>query len=649
MPFQRQPTRRGRRLAAGFLACALFAVTAPAASALVVHNRSGHFFGVGLHRGISDGAIPGSVAAQQGAARPRDNGQLSYHGGPVLQSSAAYLIFWIPSGERISATSQSLMQRYFTDVAAGNENDDVYGVTRQYTDATGFAGDRQSFDAGAQTVIDTQPYPSSGASNCPGSTYPTCLTDAQLQQELMRLIAAQNLPTDGPAGASELPQDAPIYFIVLPGDVDVCASGLGCASNTFCAYHSSTTDGSNTLLYAAMPMLPAENNPKACQADGNTAVQTPNGDRADVVIGDLSHEDNETISDPLGTSWYDTSSGNEEADNCAITGSFSPGQDTNQDAFKPTLGGSAGAGTLYDQLINGDQYYTQSEWSNGDPGCEMQPSAGTINASFSAPSGPNPAGSSLTFDPSASTSTYAISSATWDFGDGSATAFDRGGPTSVSHTYAAGGTYTVTLTLVDIHGNLQTATRQVTVENSLASAAGSGLPPVAGFVVTTRHPAVGVPVRFDGSSSSARVGSIASYSWRFGDGSTAHGARVAHTYARAGRYRVSLTILSSSGLNATVNHAIVVVRGGRIKKISILRERGSALLKIVLTGAGRLSVGSRRFVIARAKTIKVWVTPTAAQRSQLELTNHLQFLVLVAFRPNIGLPTKRRVSITLPG
>jgi PKD repeat protein len=110
-------------------------------------------------------------------------------------------------------------------------------------------------------------------------------------------------------------------------------------------------------------------------------------------------------------------------------------------------------GTLYDQLINGDQYYTQSEWSNGDltssgSGCQMQPAAGTVAPSFNV-SGTSEAGSSLSFDPSAS-STYAISSETWDFGDGSTPTFHAGGLTSVVHTHTAPGIYTVRLTLVDI-------------------------------------------------------------------------------------------------------------------------------------------------------------------------------------------------------
>ncbi len=75
---------------------------AQAASALVVHNRHGHFFGIALHRGARANAVPGSVASTKSANAlaaadsSRSGGTLNYHSGPVLHSSSAYLIFWDP-------------------------------------------------------------------------------------------------------------------------------------------------------------------------------------------------------------------------------------------------------------------------------------------------------------------------------------------------------------------------------------------------------------------------------------------------------------------------------------------------------------------------------------------------------------------------
>jgi hypothetical protein len=404
------------RLGALCLALVIVCVCAPAASAVVVHSRSGQFLGVAPRGDVAPGAIPGSVAAARRASPSASTStgeqweNLNYQGGPVLHSSAPYVIFWAPSGETIPAAWQTLIERYFTDVAADSaKSTNVYAVARQFTDGAGFADYRQTFNPAGQVIQDSDPYPATDATNCAASPYTTCLTDGQLQSEISSLIAADSLPSDGPDGASELPGAAPIYFVVLPSDVDVCFSdGSGtCASNDFCAYHSDYVDGSNEVLYATIPSV-ALNSPqdaKGCQWDGNSLVQEPNGSLGDVALKYISHEDNETITDPLGTGWWSNDTGNEDGDNCNDA-------DTNGDAFEPTLGGDAGAGSLYDQLIAGDEYYLQSEWSNGDANCEMQPTSGTITPRFSVPAGPRTAGSALTFDPSESTATYRFTSET---------------------------------------------------------------------------------------------------------------------------------------------------------------------------------------------------------------------------------------------
>ena len=84
-----------------------------------------------------------------------------------------------------------------------------------------------------------------------------------------------HLPTDGPASSETLPATAPIYFIVLPSDVNACAGGdrrRSCAnssSNGFCAYHSAFTDTLTqaSVLYATIPTVIAGTgqNPKVCQ------------------------------------------------------------------------------------------------------------------------------------------------------------------------------------------------------------------------------------------------------------------------------------------------------------------------------------------------------------------------------------------------
>jgi hypothetical protein len=245
-----------------------------------------------------------------------------------------------------------------------------------------------------------------------------------------------------------------------------------CAENSMCAYHNDfTLRHAGTILYAAIPAQASFTYeslswPKICQNDGSTAVQEPNGDIADMLIGLLSHEYSETVTDPISpTGWVSPDIGNEVGDDCQWTGPFAPLSFSNPNAYRPVLGGSSSAGTLFDQSINGDEYYTQSEWSNGDGTCELRPPPGTIVPRITPPRGRINARMPLRFTPGASTSTHPYSSATWSFGDGSVPSFFTGRKalTPATHTYGTPGRYTITLTLVDDRGNVQSTSRAITV------------------------------------------------------------------------------------------------------------------------------------------------------------------------------------------
>jgi hypothetical protein len=439
----------------------------PRARAEVVRGPHGQVYGVLLRHGLDPASLPGAIRARVRPQSPgADDGDVSYQGGPVLHTTAPYLVFWDPDGQ-IPAASEALMERYLTDTAATSADpSDVFAVARQYYDTTGAAGTGQTFVAAHQAIVDSDPYPALDTANCnaPSGTVTNCVTDPQIQTELANLIKARGLPTGTGAGA-------PIYFVITPSETDVCADGLGCASTGFCAYHSSFVDPdtSTDVLYAPVPFLDVDAGAKGCQDDGTAVFQSPNGDRADNEIDDLSHEYNESVTDPFGTSWYDTTSGQEIADNCESEGTLDPADGTNPDAYLPTLGGVEADGTLYDQLINGDRFYTQTIWSNGDEatgGCRAEPTADpSLSARLTDTPPANGAGGPVAFDPALSDVGAGLSSWSLSYGDGSAPEFVAGGgaPAESQHTYAKPGTYVATLTLIDIHGNASTDTVDVTV------------------------------------------------------------------------------------------------------------------------------------------------------------------------------------------
>lgn len=63
---------------------------------------------------------------------------------------------------------------------------------------------------------------------------------------------------------------------------------------------------------------------------------------------------------------------------------------------------------------------------------------------------------------------------------------------------------------------------------------------------------------FDATGSSDPDGSIASYSWSFGDNKTGTGATPSHSYTDGGTFTVSLTVTDNDGATATTTHDVTV-------------------------------------------------------------------------------------------
>ena len=78
--------------------------------------------------------------------------------------------------------------------------------------------------------------------------------------------------------------------------------------------------------------------------------------------------------------------------------------------------------------------------------------------------------------------------------------------------------------------------------------------PVASF-----SPAcTGLSCGFDASASSDSDGTIADFTWDFGDGQTGTGATPTHTYAAAGTYQVRLNVTDNQGAGSVVTNAVPV-------------------------------------------------------------------------------------------
>ncbi len=128
---------------------------------------------------------------------------------------------------------------------------------------------------------------------------------------------------------------------------------------------------------------------------------------------------------------------------------------------------------------------------------------------------------------------FQTNSYVWDFGDGTTT--NVANPT---HTYQNPGTYTVTL--LARGGNCEDTlirTNYITV-----------IGPSLDFTADQLTGCAPLPVTFTSSASSGS--GIVSWIWDFGDGSSANGASVAHTYSNPGSYDVTLTVIDGDGCTA---------------------------------------------------------------------------------------------------
>lgn len=166
------------------------------------------------------------------------------------------------------------------------------------------------------------------------------------------------------------------------------------------------------------------------------------------------------------------------------------------------------------------------------------------NGPYAGTAGAPIAFSSAGSDPNGGT----LTSYQWTFGDGG-TSTDA----NPSHTYAAPGTYAVSLTVTDSDGltSAPDVTAASVVRTNLAPTA-SANGPYSGKV---DH-----PLAFSGAGSSDPDGDPLTYHWSFGDGATGTGAAPSHAYAAAGDYAVTLTVndgLADSAPSSTTAHVTV--------------------------------------------------------------------------------------------
>ncbi len=491
-----------------------------------------------------------ALLALRGRAAPLSVGgpqpPVVYHNGPLMLTSKLYLIFWQQKAGEFPNQYTGPIIQYAKDLQAeSSRTTDEFSVAKQYTNNEGKAitGKVEFGD----DVYASGPYPPPEESEgCTGAMAP-CLTDKQIRKEILEQIEANHWPTDS-ASAPEAQ-----YLLYTPKGVTTCEFGE-CAPEEFCAYHSEITElgpEKKVAVYSDLPYVP--------ECDSGQAPTGVGGDRdADGTLDSEIHEIVESATDPEPETGYTDEHGEEVADKC--TG---PTVELQPEVYGTPLGGSLVDDTAFNQLINGNSYYTQQIWSQEST---KTPAPATKNepAGCAARIGPTPAftapatgetGHPIRFEGSASYDISApITTYEWNFGDGSPVDTNSG-PTP-NHTYLSPGEYQVSLTVIDSNGTADASTQTLPI-NVTGAAVG---PPSATIEAPADHQMylVGedIPTRF---SCAEAAGGPGIESCTDSHGSASPGSLTAST---AGSYTYAVTAVSHDGLRSKATIAYTVSTSG---------------------------------------------------------------------------------------
>jgi PKD repeat protein len=140
----------------------------------------------------------------------------------------------------------------------------------------------------------------------------------------------------------------------------------------------------------------------------------------------------------------------------------------------------------------------------------------------------------------------------WDFG-GDGVSYNQ----SPTHIFSGAGTYTVTLTVTDNGGAMDTTSQDVTVSAGTGNTA-----PIASFSYACN----GKDCNFLDLSSDPD-GFNTSWDWDFGDGESSTAQSPSHSYNSQGTYTVVLVVTDNSGDTGTVSTSIRVKNRGNISGI----------------------------------------------------------------------------------
>ncbi|RMH69232.1 MAG: PKD domain-containing protein [Gemmatimonadetes bacterium] len=194
--------------------------------------------------------------------------------------------------------------------------------------------------------------------------------------------------------------------------------------------------------------------------------------------------------------------------------------------------------TIFRMDVNADTD-TYADWSvatgNGNPQTQATTPGNVAPIAHANGTYSGLTGQAISFSSAGSSdSDGSIVSYLWDFGDGTTSS-----AANPSHTYQTAGTYAIHLTVTDDDSATGMDQTTATIENPNAAPTANANGTYSGLT--------GQAISFSSAGSSDSDGSIVSYLWDFGDGTTSTVANPSHTYQTAGTYAIHLTVTDDDG------------------------------------------------------------------------------------------------------
>jgi hypothetical protein len=249
-------------------------------------------------------------------AVPASRAPLTYHGGKVMSGPVDVYLIWYGDWSGKAAVPA------LTDLVSSLGESSYFAINTTFTDRTGAAAGPVRY-AGQTTV---------------GYTHGRRLSDAGVRRIVVDALTSRALPRSRSA----------VYAVLTSADVHE-TSGF---TTRYCGWHTRTTIARTDIKFAFVGD-PSLQGPRVCESQHGT---TPNGDAgADAMADVLTHELDETVTDPDLDAWYDRYR-NENADKCAWTYGFT---------YRASNGSTA-------NLRLGDRdFLVQRNWSAATKTCQQ--------------------------------------------------------------------------------------------------------------------------------------------------------------------------------------------------------------------------------------------------------------------------------------